>query len=69
MSSLPYSERHSALCRVIDDLPDEVYASGSDVFAAYGQPTIRDLRSFKLDTFLASTRSRKGKEVERAGES
>jgi hypothetical protein len=62
-----YTERCRALCGIVDDLPSP---SSSEInrFQVGDTNGISDNRSFKLDHFLSTARSRKGKEVDRSGE-
>jgi hypothetical protein len=60
-----YSNRYHALCDIIDDLPsppgDE--ENRFQLGIASGSTT----RSYKLDHFIFTNKSRKGKEIERYG--
>jgi hypothetical protein len=62
-----YSERYHALCDIIDELrlPPGESDNRFQLGVASGS---RDIQSYKLDHFLSTYKSRKGKEVERYGE-
>jgi hypothetical protein len=61
-----YSNRYHALCDIIDDLPSPsgYVENRFQLGIASGSNT----RSYKLDHFISTNKSRKGKEVERYGE-
>ena len=60
-----YSERYHALCDIIDDLPSP--PGDEDNRFQLGAASGSDTRSYKLDHFISTNKSRKGKEVERYG--
>ena len=62
-----YSQRHHALCEIIDELPLPS-SSNANRFQVGDATASYDSRSFKLDHYQATARSRKGKEVDRFGE-
>jgi hypothetical protein len=61
-----YSERYDALCDIIDDLPSP--PGDEDNRFQLGVATGSNTRSYKLDYYISTNKSRKGKEVERYGE-
>jgi hypothetical protein len=60
-----YSDRYHALCDIIDDLPSP--PGDEDNRFQLGVASGSNTRSFKLDYFISTNKSRKGKEVERYG--
>jgi hypothetical protein len=60
-----YSERYHALCDIIDDLPSP--PGDEDNRFQLGAASSSNTRSYKLDHFMFTNKSRKGKEVERCG--
>lgn len=61
-----YSDRYHTLCEIIDDLP----SPPGDVDNRFnlGAASGSNIRSYKLDHFISTSKSRKGKEVERYGQ-
>jgi len=61
-----YFDRYHTLCDIIDELPSP--SGDVDDRFQLGATSGSDVRSFKLDYFISTNKSRKGKEVERYGE-
>lgn len=60
-----YSDRYHALCGIIDNLPPS--PGEVDNRFQLGVASGSDTRSYILDHFLSTARSRKGKEVDKYG--
>jgi hypothetical protein len=60
-----YSERYHALCDIIDDLPSP--AGDEDNRFQLGIASGSNTRSYKLDYFVTTNKTRKGKEVDKYG--
>jgi hypothetical protein len=60
-----YSDRYHALCEIIDDLPSP--PGDEDNRFQLGVASGSNTRSYKLDHFISTNKSKKGKEVDRYG--